>query len=68
MRASGRHGTCSMLPGPERGRPLSIGPRRRALKHGQLLPRTLQLCLVHAHRLRVLDRTLEQLDAWLVKR
>lgn len=57
-----------MLAGPERGRPLSIGQRRRALKHGQLLPRTLQLCLGHAHRHRVLDRTLEQLDAWLVKR
>ena len=68
MRAPGRHGTCSMLPGPERGRPLSIGPRRCALKHGQLLPRTLQLCLGNAHRHRVLDRTLEQLDACFVKR
>ena len=68
MQAPGRHGTCSMLPGPERGGPLSIGPRGRALKHGQLLPRTLQLCLGHAHRHRVLERTLEQLDAWLVKR
>ena len=56
-----------MLLGPERGCPLSLGKRRRPLERGQLLPRTLQLRLGHAHHSGVLDRSLEQGDAWVVK-
>ena len=56
-----------MLLGPERGCPLSLGKRRRPLERGQLLPRTLQLRLGHAHHRGVLDRSLERGDAWVVK-